>query len=120
MKSHLLQNTKFRMEYVRQKAKLMAKMKMSGGNKTPRKAQVMEEEILADGHAALSSAGDQDDPEADKEDREERPRERQDRVDQGPQEEKQDDVECGGRNCLSHRQAPAQPEDYRTQGMWTS
>ena len=44
-----------------QKAKLMAKMKMSGGNKAPRKAQVMGEGILADGHAALLSAGDEDD-----------------------------------------------------------
>ena len=84
------------MDYVLQKAKLMAKMKMSGGNKTPRKAQVMEEEILADGHASLLSAGDEDNSEAGKENREERPRERQDCLDQDPQEEEQDDVECGG------------------------
>ena len=48
------------MDYVLQKAKLMAKMKMSGGNKTPQKAQVMEKDILEDGHAALLSAGDKD------------------------------------------------------------
>ena len=43
-----------------QKAKLMAKTKMSGGNKTPRKAQVMEKDILEEDHAALLSAGDKD------------------------------------------------------------
>ena len=36
-----MQIGKFRMDYVLRKARLMAKTKMSGGSKTPRKAQVM-------------------------------------------------------------------------------
>ena len=35
-----MQSTKVRMDYVKQKAKLLAQMKMSGGNKPSQKTQV--------------------------------------------------------------------------------
>ena len=84
------------MDYVRQKAKLMARMKMSGGNKPSVKIQVNGRRNLGRLHASLLSAGDKGDSEAGEEDREERHGERQDRLDQGPQEEEQDDAECSG------------------------
>ena len=40
-KSLSLQSTKARMDYVLKKAKLLAKMKMSGGSKPSQKAQLM-------------------------------------------------------------------------------
>ena len=46
------------MDYMLKKAKLLAKLKMSGGTKTPQKTQVRgEKETWVDGHAALLPAG---------------------------------------------------------------
>ena len=99
LKFPLLQIGKFRMDYALRKARLLAKTKMSCGNKTPRKAQVMV--MVRKGNlAALLSAGDEGlsraDQEAGQEEREGRPGECLDRVDQGLQEGGQDDLKCKG------------------------
>ena len=76
---------------MRQKAKLMARMKMSGGNKPAVKIQVKEGRNLDRSHASLLTAGDKGDSEASEEDREERHGECQERL-----EEELDDAECSG------------------------
>ena len=86
------------MDYVRQKAKLMARMKMSGGNEPSVKIQVNGERNLGRLHASLLSAGDKVDSEAGEEDHEECQGERQDRP----------------------RPVPVLREGCKTQGMWTS